>query len=94
MLSERLKELREEMDLKQEEVANKLNIGRSTYANYESNRAEPSISVLVDLANFYNVSIDFLCGNTDIKEVYIKDKRLCKYINACIKMYGEFFKGK
>lgn len=92
MLGERLKELRDEMELNQEDVAAKLNIGRSTYANYETERAEPGIAVLRDLADFYNVSIDFLCGYTDIREPYIKDKRKSAYLNDCLKTYEKFLK--
>lgn len=90
MLIDRLKELREDLGLKQEDIAKKLNIGRSTYANYESGAAEPNISILIDLANIYNVSVDYICCNTDIKYNYYKDKRLCKYINKCIETYKEF----
>ena len=92
MLSDRLRELREELDMNQEEVAGKLNIGRSTYANYETDRAEPSISILVDISNFYGVSVDYIIGNTDIRDNYYKDKKLCKYINKCLLIYKEFFK--
>lgn len=92
MLSDRLKELREDLGTKQEDIAQKLNIGRSTYANYESGAAEPNISILIDLSRIYNVSIDYICGNTDIKFNYYKDKKLCKYINRCIEVYKEFLK--
>lgn len=92
MLIDRLKELREDLGLKQEDIAKKLNIGRSTYANYESGAAEPNISILKDLANIYNVSIDYICCATDIKYNYYKDKKLCKYVNRCIEIYKEFLK--
>ena len=67
MLGDRLRELREESELNQEDIANKINVSRSTYANYETGRAEPSISLLISLANLYEVSIDYLCGNTGIR---------------------------
>jgi len=92
MLRERLKELREDLGLKQEDIAQKLNIGRSTYANYESGAVEPNIPILIDLSKIYNVSVDYICGNTDIKFNYYKDKKLCKYINKCIEVYKEFLK--
>lgn len=94
MLCDRLKELREDNDFSQEYVAGKLNIGRSTYANYETGRTEPNILLLLDLANFYNVSIDYLCCNTDIKESYFKNPRLAEYINKCLLIYKEFFDKK
>lgn len=92
MLKDRLVELRKDLGLSQEEVADKLNIGRSTYANYEAGRTEPNISILKDLSKIYNVSIDYICENTDIMNSYYKDKRLSKYINKCIKLYNEFLK--
>lgn len=92
MLSDRLKELREDLELNQEDVAKRINVGRSTYASWEVGRAEPSVSILKDIAKFYNVSIDYLCENTDIKEAYYNDHRLCNYINKCIKLYNEYFK--
>lgn len=92
MLCNRLRELREEIELNQEEVAKRINVSRSTYANYETGRAEPSISTLVDIANIYMVSVDFITGNTDIRDTYYKDPKLCKYINKCLLIYEEFFK--
>ncbi|WP_271814128.1 helix-turn-helix domain-containing protein [Clostridium beijerinckii] len=92
MLRERIKELREDAGLKQEDIAYKLNIGRSTYANYESGATEPNVAILMDLSNIYNVSIDYICCNTDIKMNFYKDKKICKYINKCIDVYKEFLK--
>lgn len=92
VLGDRLKELREDIELKQDELASKLNVSRSTYGNYEIGRAEPSISTLIDIANLYGVSIDYLCGNTDIKDNYYRDPKLCKYINKCLLIYKEFFR--
>lgn len=90
MLGERLKELRKKRNLKQEEVAEAINISRQAYAKWETNGAEPSITFLIELAKFFNVSIDYLCGHTYIKVSYYKDERLCKYVNKCIDVYNEF----
>lgn len=92
MLSEKLRELREETDLSQEDMAKNLNVGRSTYAGWEIGRAEPGISALKDIANFYGVSIDFLCGNTEIRDNFYKDPKLCRYINKMLLIYKEFLK--
>lgn len=92
VLGERLKELREDIGLNQEAFANKFNIGRSTYASWEIGRAEPGIEILKKIANFYNTSLDYLCGNTDIKENYYKDPRLCKFINKSLQLYKEFLR--
>lgn len=92
MFNERLKGLRSEVGLTQDEVAEKLNVGRSTYASWEIGRSEPSISNLIDLAEFYNVSMDYLCGTTLLRENYKLDCRLEKYISECITLYSKYFK--
>ncbi|EDT74793.1 helix-turn-helix transcriptional regulator [Clostridium butyricum] len=92
MLKDRLKYLRNEIELKQEDIADKLNVARSTYGNWELGRTEPDIKALIKLARFYKVSLDYLCGNTDVKEMYVRDKRKSMYISKCLKVYDEFLK--
>ena len=58
----RLKELRNENNLTQKEIADMLNIARSTYNTYELDKNEISIENLKKLANFYNVTVDYLIG--------------------------------
>ncbi|QIW52828.1 helix-turn-helix domain-containing protein [Lactococcus raffinolactis] len=67
MLSERLKSLRLEAKITQKEISNKLEIGQGTYARYEKGDRKPTGEILNDLAKFFNVSTDYLLGNTDIK---------------------------
>lgn len=64
-LGERLKLVRSNKKLTQEELSNKLGIHRSTYAGYESGHREPDINTLQKLADFFEVSIDYLSGRTD-----------------------------
>lgn len=94
MFKERLRELRSERNLKQEEVAEKINVGRTTYAGWEIGRTEPSISNLMELAKFYNVSLDYLCGATLLRENYRLDSRLEKYVSECIDLYNEYFRNQ
>lgn len=61
-LGQRLKELREEFGLTQKELAAKLNINAVTYLHYEKNQREPPLSLLVDFAIFFDVSVDYLLG--------------------------------
>lgn len=63
----RLKNLRTEKKLTQSEVAQKLGIATSTYSNYEQGTRFPDKQTLINLANFYKVSIDYLLGETDEK---------------------------
>jgi len=55
-LGEKLKELRENYDMPQHQVATALNIDRSTYGYYELDKTRPSLETLVKLAHIYNVS--------------------------------------
>lgn len=64
-LNERLKECRKNKKLTQEQLAKMININRSTYAKYETGENEPDAAMLDILANFFNVSVDYLLGRTD-----------------------------
>ena len=64
-LAERLKELRKERNLRQEHVAVALDIGMSTYCRYEQGKREPTASVLCRMADYYDVSVDYLLGRSD-----------------------------
>lgn len=63
----RLRELRIESGMLQKEVAEKLNMERSTYVRYESGAYEPRIDLLCAMADLFNVSIDYLLYRTDEK---------------------------
>jgi len=65
--SDRLKELRKEKNLTQEDLAKILEISRSTIAGYETERKEPDYETLKKIADFFNVSIDYLLGRTDVR---------------------------
>lgn len=62
-----LKELRKEKGLSQLELSNKLNVTQSTIARIESEKREPSNDLMIDIANFFNVSLDYLNGLTSSK---------------------------
>ena len=66
VFSTRLKELRHRWKLSQEELAEKLNIPRTTIAGYESGaRSLPREQRLKQIANFFDVSLDYLIGNSE-----------------------------
>jgi len=67
----RLKKLREEKGLSQEEVASRLNFKKSTISGYERNVTTPSLEALKSMAIFYNVSTDYLLGLTDRAYIYL-----------------------
>ncbi len=65
MYGERLKNLRQQKKVSQKELAAYLGISVRGYQFYESEVNEPNIKMLVALADFYGVSIDYLVGRTD-----------------------------
>lgn len=67
MFGDRLKELRESKHLKQSDLAKELGIGRTTLSNYELNNREPDFNILKKIANYFNVSTDYLLGNSTKK---------------------------
>lgn len=76
VLGDRLKELREEKELTQEELGKLLSVSRQAVSSYESEDAEPSLNNLVRLADIFDISLDYLLGRT--KERYnlnLKDKK-------------------
>ncbi len=65
VFSERLIELRDDRNLSQKEVAAEFGVVVRAYQRYEYGEREPQLSVLVRMADFYGVSIDYLAGRTD-----------------------------
>lgn len=56
----RLKELRKSKSLNQSQVANAIGISQRTYSNYEIGTREPDINTIIKLADYFNVTIDYL----------------------------------
>ena len=67
---QRLQDLREDRDLKQEDVAKVLGITRQQYQLYESGKREIRFFQIIELAKFYNVSIDYIAELTNEPVVY------------------------
>lgn len=61
----RLKELRKERGVTQEDLAKFLNVKRNAISRYETDDREPDHDVLIKIAQFFNVSIDYLLGNSE-----------------------------
>lgn len=68
-LAERLKELRKERDLRQEQIAVAIDVGMSTYCRYEQGKREPNASVLWRMADYYDVTVDYLLGRSDRRKI-------------------------
>lgn len=91
----RLKELREAKQLSQQEVAERLNVGRSTVSGYERNIITPSVEQLVRMAILYNTSLDYMMGLDDRACFYLDG--LCKsqqqtVLDVVVRLKQEFLK--
>ena len=69
-LLQRLRDLREDMDLYQKDIADYLHCSQVTYSRYELGTREIPLESLNALADFYGVSVDYLMGRTDEKKPY------------------------
>ena len=65
---QRIRNLREDHDLKQKQVAEYLNCSQLVYSNYELGQRDIPTDILIRLSAFYNVSVDYLLGLTSCKE--------------------------
>lgn len=78
IFAERLTELREEAGLKQAELSKKMGVARQTISNYENAERGVNIDFLAQIADFFDVSVDYLMGRTEVK------KAVGDISNACI----------
>ncbi|MFU2223153.1 helix-turn-helix domain-containing protein [Streptococcus pluranimalium] len=74
MLSERLKELRKKANLTQKDMADYFGTSQPSYQAWESGKRKPNSESLDKIANFFNVSTDYLLGNTDQKNAFDIDE--------------------
>ena len=71
----RIRDLREDRDINQTEIAKILEMSQTGYSKYETGENDIPTAILIKLANFYNTSIDYLLGQTDQQERYPKTKK-------------------
>ena len=77
--NKRIRDLREDNDLTQEDLASQLGISKRPLLRYESGVSEPTISVLISLSLLFNVSVDYIIiigtkDTTEIDEISIKNE--------------------
>ena len=71
----RLRDLREDAELTQDQLVKILGMHKTTYTNYEQGKREPPFELIIRLAEFYNVSIDYIAGVTNtFRPLYVKTK--------------------
>ena len=68
--TERIRALREDYDKKQAEIAGILKIGQRTYCDYELGKTRIPVDSLIALAKLYNVSMDYICGLSDVRNPF------------------------
>ena len=71
----RIRDLREDRDLLQTDLARYLNCSQVCYSNYENGKRDIPTEVLVLLSRYYNTSVDYLLGRTDEKTPYPPGRR-------------------
>ncbi len=70
----RLRDLRKSLDLSQSELGKKFNLAKSTISQYELGKRAPDSIMLEKLADFFNVTVDYLLGRSEIKNPYAKEE--------------------
>ena len=66
----RLRDLREDKDMSQTTLAQTIGMSQTGYSKYETGENDVPTSVLIKLADYYNTSVDYILGLTDVKEPY------------------------
>lgn len=86
ILGDRIKELRKNKELTQEQLGKKLNVAKSTISQYETGTNVPDISILIKIADIFDCSLDFLTGRTDDSDsIVVTNKELNKYLDDDLK---------
>lgn len=73
---QRIRDLREDSDYTQESIAKLLNVNQRTYSRYENGEHAIPLTILSFLADFYETSVDYLIGRTDVRTAYPPSKKL------------------
>lgn len=89
----RLKELRKEANATQADMAKILGVTVSAYGNYELGQREPTIEFLCKLADYFNVSVDYLIGH-ETKKNLIMERPLSDVAEDFIREYSDLFSDK
>jgi len=84
----RLRELREAKHLNQQGLALKLSMSQPSISYYETGERKPDLDTLIILSDYFNVSIDYLVGRSDIKRSNVHDEKIASDIN----FYNDYLK--
>lgn len=93
MLGDRLKELREDFNMTQDDLAKILNVNKSTISSYESNSITPPLDKLVRIADTFNVSLDYLACRTKLMyNTNMLPKISREIVHAVIQILNKYIK--
>jgi transcriptional regulator with XRE-family HTH domain len=73
-MHERIRNLREDKDLTQKDMAEALSVAQTTYSDYELGKLNIPIPILIKLSKYFETSIDYLLGLTDVQAPYPRGK--------------------
>lgn len=91
MIMQRMRNLREDSDLTQKQMASILSVTQKTYSNYENGTRGISIESLITIASYFGTSVDYLLELTDVKKPYSRAK---KYSDMAKKYNDMYHKSK
>ena len=66
--AQRMKQLRKEKNLKQQQLADQFSVKLRTYQGYEYGESYPEVAKLIAIADFFDVSLDYLVGRSEVRE--------------------------
>ena len=72
--TERVRALREDSDMTQTQVAKLLKVGQKTYSDYELGKTRIPVDSMIVLAKLYDVSMDYICGVSDVRKQFPNGK--------------------
>ena len=90
-IQQRIRDLREDADKKQTEVARYLGTTAQYYGQYEKGEREMPISRAIMLADYYHVSLDYLVGRTDIKSVEAERNKDLQFASEVKRSYKKIY---
>lgn len=67
----RIRDLREDKDLTQTDMGKLLNVSQRAYAHYENGTRNLPVEILIEIADYHNVSVDYILERTNVKEMNI-----------------------
>lgn len=89
-MQNRIRDLREDMDMRQSDLAKATGIDQRTISNYETGKTAPDAYALITLADFFNVSIDYLVGRT--QQDFSSNEKRVQLIDSIQKLLEELKK--